>query len=110
MLFAEGGFPFPEITTGIGLLAFFAWLMYRGMSRADRRVDEASVRVVAAAEKERDRAYQREKEAENRWVNERAERLEERAKYERILRDRERTIGELRAELNTRGKGPHSRR
>lgn len=117
LLAQESSLPFNNAVLGTagGCLAFFGWLMYRGMGRAERRVDSAAELVVKAADARAADAYRREQEAnerageaEGRWENERARAAADQAKYERLLRERDREILSLRADLEAerRGKTP----
>lgn len=80
------------------LLFMFAYLMFRGMGRADRRADDAARTVLDAAADERDRAREDEREADRRWAAERAARMTDQREFLRDLQARNETIARLRAE------------
>jgi hypothetical protein len=95
-----GGFPLDTKVVGTagGLLAFFAYLMFRGMGRAERRVDNAAESVVAAAAAERDRALIDEQRAMDRWEASETARMEQQAEFLRNLDAKNREMAELRVE------------
>jgi hypothetical protein len=81
------------------LLFMFAYLMFRGMGRADKRADDAAATVLAAAASERDRARDDEREADTRWEAERAARMADQREFLADLQARNETIAQLRAEV-----------
>lgn len=94
------GFPIDTrvLATATGLLAFFGYLMFRAMGRADRRVDDASATVVGAASAERDRALDGERKAEQRWQELQVTMMEMQRDYLASLDVKNRENAELRAE------------
>lgn len=80
------------------LLFLFAYLMFRGMGRADRRADDAARTVLAAAAAERDRARQDEREADDRWEAERGARMADQREFLAELQIRNELVAQLRAE------------
>jgi len=80
-----------------GMLVAVFGLVVRSMWRADNRTDRASAVVAAHLEDERDRAWAELSHAREQSEMDRSERLQERAKYERLLSNMDNDLRTIRA-------------